>query len=242
MKTVIISGASGGIGRCAVRTFANNGFNVFMLYNKGEKRALALCDELTSEGKSVYACKCDITDESDVRRAVSLCEYKFSSLDVLINNAGVSEFAVLENITEQMWNRMMDVNVKGAFLLTRAALPLLREAKGKIINVSSMWGLAGASCEVHYSASKAAIIGFTKALAKEEAPSGMTVNCIAPGFINTEMNSMLSDEAVEEIIEKTPLGRAGEPDDIAGVMLFLASPASDFITGQIITVDGGYIL
>ena len=136
----------------------------------------------------------------------------------------------------------MDVNVKGAFLLTRAALPLLRESKGKIINVSSMWGLAGASCEVHYSASKAAIIGFTKALAKEEAPSGMTVNCIAPGFIHTEMNSMLSDEAVEEIIEKTPLGRAGEPDDVAGVMLFLASSASDFITGQTITVDGGYIL
>lgn len=242
MKTVIISGASGGIGRCAVRSFANSRFNVFMLYNKSEEKALSLCDELTSQGKSVYACRCDITSESDVRRAVSLCQYKFNTVDVLINNAGVSEFAVLENITEQMWDRMMDVNVKGAFLLTRAALPLLRESVGKIINISSMWGLSGASCEVHYSASKAAIIGFTKALAKEEAPSGITVNCIAPGFIETEMNSMLSPEAVEEIIEKTPLGRSGKPEDVAGVMMFLASPASDFITGQTITVDGGYIL
>ncbi len=242
MKTVIISGASGGIGRCAVRTFANNGFNVFMLYNKNEDKVASLCDELTALGKSVYLCQCDITSESDVRRAVSLCLYKFGGLDVLINNAGISEFAVLENITEEMWDRMMNVNVKGAFLLTRACLPLLRENRGKIINVSSMWGLAGASCEVHYSASKAAIIGFTKALAKEEAPSGVTVNCIAPGFIRTEMNGMLSDETVGEIIEKTPLGRAGEPDDVAGVMLFLSSSASDFITGQTITVDGGYIL
>ncbi len=242
MKTVMISGASGGIGRCAVRAFANSGFNVFMLYNKREDKALSLCTELSAEGKSVYACGCDITDESDVRRAVSLCEYKFGALDILINNAGISEFAVLENITEQMWDRMMDVNVKGAFLLTRTALPLLRENKGRIINVSSMWGIAGASCEVHYSSSKAAIIGFTKALAKEEAPSGITVNCIAPGFIETEMNSMLSVEAVEEIIEKTPLGRAGKPEDVAGVMLFLSSPSADFITGQTITVDGGYIL
>ena len=213
-----------------------------MLYNKRENDANALCEELSQQGKSVYACKCDITDESDVRRAVSLCEYKFGAIDVLINNAGISEFAVLENITEEMWDRMMDVNVKGAFLLTRAALPLLREAKGKIINVSSMWGLSGASCEVHYSASKAAVIGFTKALAKEEAPSGMTVNCIAPGFIETEMNALLSEEAVSEIIEKTPLGRAGTPADVAGVMLFLSSPSADFITGQTISVDGGYIL
>lgn len=242
MKTVMISGASGGIGRCAVRAFANSGFNVFMLYNKSRENAVTLSEELTAKGKSVYACACDITNESDVRRAVALCEYKFGALDVLINNAGISEFAVLENITEQMWDRMMDVNVKGAFLLSRTALPILRERRGKIINVSSMWGLAGASCEVHYSASKAAIIGFTKALAKEEAPSGMTVNCIAPGFIETEMNSMLSSEAVEEIIGKTPLGRAGKPEDISGVMLFLASSSADFITGQTITVDGGYIL
>ena len=242
MKTVMISGASGGIGRCAAKKFADSGFNVFMLYNKNEDAAQSLCHELTAQNKSVYACKCDITSEEDVRRAISLCEYKFQTLDVLINNAGISEFAVLENITVQMWNRMMDVNVKGTFLLTRAALPLLRENKGKIINVSSMWGIMGASCEVHYSASKAAIIGFTKALAKEEAPSGITVNCIAPGFIETEMNSMLSEEAVAEIIEKTPLGRAGEPEDIAGVMLFLSSSSADFITGQTITVDGGYIL
>lgn len=242
MRTVMISGASGGIGRCAVRMFANEGFNVFMLYNKRENEANALCEELSQRGKSVYACKCDITDESDVRRAVSLCEYKFGAIDVLINNAGISEFAVLENITEEMWDRMMNVNVKGMFLLTRCALPLLRQANGKIINVSSMWGLSGASCEVHYSASKAAVIGFTKALAKEEAPSGMTVNCIAPGFIETEMNALLSEEAVSEIIEKTPLGRAGTPADVAGVMLFLSSPSADFITGQTISVDGGYIL
>lgn len=242
MRTVMISGASGGIGRCAVRMFANEGFNVFMLYNKRENEANALCEELSQQGKSVYACKCDITDESDVRRAVSLCEYKFGAIDVLINNAGISEFAVLENITEEMWDRMMNVNVKGMFLLTRCALPLLRQANGKIINVSSMWGLSGASCEVHYSASKAAVIGFTKALAKEEAPSGMTVNCIAPGFIETEMNALLSEEAVSEIIEKTPLGRAGTPADVAGVMLFLSSPSADFITGQTISVDGGYIL
>lgn len=242
MRTVMITGASGGIGSCAVRSFANAGYNVFMMYNRNSKCADALCHELCEKGKSVFACQCDITSEDDVRRAVSLCEYKFSSVDVLINNAGISEFAVLENITGQMWDRMMDVNMKGAFLLTRCALPLLRESRGKIINISSMWGLSGASCEVHYSASKAALIGFTKALAKEEAPSGLTVNCIAPGFIKTEMNSALSDDDVQQIISKTPLNRAGTPEDVAGVMLFLASPSADFITGQTITVDGGYIL
>lgn len=242
MKTVLITGASGGIGSCAAALFAKNGYNVFIQYNKNEKAALELCEKIKSEGVGVYVCRADITNEEDVRRMVSLCEYKFGSLDVLINNAGISEFAVLENITSEMWDRMMNVNVKGMFLLTRAALPLLRESRGKIINVSSMWGIAGASCEVHYSSSKAAVIGFTKALAKEEAPSGVTVNCIAPGFIETDMNASLSEDAVNEIIEKTPLGRTGTPYDVASVMLFLSSDGADFITGQTLCVDGGFIL
>lgn len=242
MKSVLITGASRGIGAAAAELFAENGYSVMINYNKNEQRAEQLCAMLLAKGAQAYTCQCDVTDEQQVRRMASVCEYRFGGLDVLINNAGISHFGVLGDISQGDWDKTMAVNVKGMFLTTKALLPLLRSNRGKIINVSSMWGLTGASCEVHYSASKAAVIGFTKALAKEEAPNGITVNCIAPGYIETEMNARLTEDDKMQIIEKTPLGRAGTPNDVARAMLFFASENADFITGQTLCVDGGYVI
>lgn len=242
MKSVLITGASRGIGAKTAEVFAENGYAVMINYNKSEAQAQQLCQSLTEKGFTAYTCQCDVSDAGQVRRMASLCEYRFGGLDVLVNNAGVSSFGVLESLSEQDWDTTMATNVKSMFLATKSLLPLLRERRGKIINISSMWGISGASCEVHYSASKAAVIGFTKALAKEEAPNGITVNCIAPGFIETEMNCKLTDDNKQQIIEKTPLGRAGTTEDIAHAVLFLASDGADFITGQTLCIDGGYIL
>jgi 3-oxoacyl-[acyl-carrier protein] reductase len=165
---------------------------------------------------------------------------KIGDIDILINNAGISRINLFTDISEQEWDDVFDVNIKGMFLVTRAFLPgMIRRKYGKIINISSMWGVTGGSCEVHYSASKAAVIGFTKALAKEEGPSGINVNCIAPGVIETEMNAQLDDEAKRELCEETPLMRLGKPEEIANAALFLASDAASFITGQVICSDGG---
>lgn len=242
MSSVLITGASGGIGRACAELFAKNGYGVMACYNKNEQAAVELCERLTESGYTAYACKLDVTSKDDAKRAVALCEYKFGGLTALVNNAGIGQIKVMADITESDLDKMLDINVKGAFNVTQAALPLLRSEMGRIVNVSSMWGIAGASCEVHYSASKAALIGFTKALAKEEAPNGVRVNCVAPGFIMTDMNSSLSDDVIADIISKTPLGRSGIGLDVAYAIYFLCSYQSSFITGQTLTVDGGYIL
>lgn len=242
MRSVLITGASGGIGNACAELFAQNGYNVMMCYNTNEKAANDARERLVSQGYNVVTCRLDVRSEDDARRAVALCEYKFGGLDVLVNNAGISQIKVLSDITSEDWDKMFDVNVKGAFNVTKAALPVLRAHGGSIVNVSSMWGISGASCEVHYSASKASLIGFTKALAKEEAPNFVRVNCVAPGFILTEMNAFLSPDTVAEIIEKTPLGRSGIGLDVAHAVLFLSSYQASFITGQTLCVDGGYTI
>lgn len=174
---------------------------------------------------------------------VSDIEKSLGSVGVLVNNAGIAEQALFSDISEEMWDRMFAVNVKGAYNCAQAVLPsMIHEKRGRIVNISSMWGISGASCEVHYSASKAAVIGFTRALAKELGPSGITVNCIAPGVIATEMNGRLSPETMAELKENTPLNRIGVPEDIAEAILFLASDRAAFITGQTLSVDGGFIL
>ena len=166
----------------------------------------------------------------------------FGSADILINNAGIAQQKLFTDITDDDFTRMFDINVRGVFNCCRAALPyMIHKKHGRIINISSMWGVCGASCEVHYSASKAAVIGMTKALAKEVGPSGITVNCIAPGLIDTPMNANLSKETINELCEETPVGRIGTPEDIANAALFLASDSSSFITGQVLGVDGGFI-
>lgn len=242
MKNVIVTGGAKGIGAGCVRAFVKAGYNVIVNYKTSEQKALELCAELEGEAGTAYPVCGDVSVYEQARRVAKMCEYKFGSVDILVNNAGVSRIGVIETASEEDYNAVMDGNFKSCFNMCRAAVPYMREKAGRIINISSMWGVAGASCEVLYSSSKSAVIGLTKSLAKELAMSGTTVNCVAPGFIDTDMNACLSDEEKNEIISKTPISRAGMPEDIANAVLFFASPSSSFITGQVICIDGGFIL
>lgn len=243
MKTVLITGSSRGIGRATAVTFAQNGYSVAVNYNKSSETAEKLCSELEQLGVKAKTFQCDVADKSAVNEMVKQIEADLGQITVLVNNAGIAEQALFSDITDEMWDRMFDVNVKGAYNCTQAVLPhMIHNKYGRIINVSSMWGISGASCEVHYSASKAALIGFTKALAKEVGLSGITVNCVAPGVIATEMNGHLSEDIIEELKNETPLNRIGTPEDVAEAIYFLASEKSSFITGQILSVDGGFIV
>lgn len=242
MKNVIVTGGAKGIGASCVRAFVKAGYNVIVNYKTSEQKASELCSELEGEAGAAYPVCGDVSVYEQARRVAKMCEYKFGAVDILVNNAGVSRIGVIEAAGEEDYASIMDGNFKSCFNMCRAAAPYMREKAGRIINISSMWGVAGASCEALYSSSKSAVIGLTKSLAKELAISGTTVNCIAPGFIDTDMNACLSDEEKAEIISKTPISRAGLPEDIANAVLFFASPSSSFITGQVLCVDGGFIL
>ena len=238
MKTVLITGGSRGIGSEMVRLFSKNGYNVAFTYKNSRESAEALSS--MTGALAVYA---DNSSESDIKEAVNRVRSAYGRIDVLINNAAVSSFSLFTDITLDEWRRMFSVNVDGAFLYTREVLSdMIRHHYGRIINISSVWGIEGASCEVHYSASKAALIGLTKALAKELGPSGITVNCIAPGVIDTEMNSHLSDEDMASLVDETPLMRIGAPLDVANAALFLAGDGASFITGNIMNVSGGFTI
>jgi len=239
METVLITGASRGIGRETAKLFSKNGFNVVINYNKSEKDAL----ELLSEIKNAAAIRADVSNRKEVFEMIEKANSIFGGIDILVNNAAVAGQMLFQDISEEEWDRIFDTNVKGAFNCTQAVLPhMLHKKSGKIINISSIWGITGASCEVHYSASKAALIGFTKALAKELGPSGITVNCVAPGIINTDMNSSIPNEVMDALKEETPLGKIGYPEDIANTIFFLASKKADFITGQVISPNGGFLI
>lgn len=237
MKNVLITGGSRGIGRALVEAFSKSGYNVAFTYNNSEAEALKL-----QEVFSTFAFKADSRKEAEVLAAVKAAREALGSIDILINNAGISSFSLFTDLTLEEWNDTFAVNVGGAFLYTKAVLPdMISKKWGRIINLSSIWGLVGSSCEVHYSASKAALIGMTRALARELGPSNITVNAIAPGLIDTDMNKSLSDEDKALFAEDTPLGRAGRPEEIAKAALFLASDAADFITGDVLNVSGGYV-
>ena len=237
MKNVLITGGSRGIGAACVREFAKNGYRVFINYNKSDSAARKLCAET-----GAIPVKADISKANEVKDMVNEI-HEYGKISVLINNAGIAEQKLFSDITENDWDRMFDVNIKGMFLVTKAVLPdMIHEKSGKIVNFSSIWGISGASCEVHYSASKAAVIGFTKALAKEVGLSGINVNCIAPGVIDTEMNGHLGEEAKIELCEETPLGRFGTPEEIAKLALYLSSDDAGFITGQVISPNGGLVI
>lgn len=238
MKNVLITGASRGIGKEICEKFSRNGYRVFLNYNKSEKEAQKLAEET-----GAVLVKADVSKSDEVNKMAEFIHEKYGKIDVLVNNAGISQIKLFTDITEYDWDNMFDVNMKGMFLVTKAFTgDMISNKKGKIINISSMWGITGGSCEVHYSASKAAVIGFTKALAKEMGPSNITVNCVAPGVIDTEMNSHLSKEDMEELKYETPLCRIGTVSDVAKTVFFLASDNADFITGQVINVDGGIVI
>lgn len=238
MRTVLVNGASRGIGAEIVRLFCERGYRCAFTYKRSAQEAARLAEET-----GALAIVADSACEGEVIRAVAEAKAFLGRIDVLVNVAAISSFALFTDITSEEWNRIFAVNVNGAFYYTRAVLPdMIARKEGRIVNISSMWGTVGASCEVHYSATKAALDGMTKALAKEVAPSGITVNAVAPGVIATEMNAALSEEAIAALCEETPLGRLGTPREVAEVVLFLAGEGGAFITGQIIGVNGGFVI
>lgn len=242
-KTVLITGASRGIGAEAAKQFARAGFCVAINYYTHRETAESLQKELESAGADCAAFCADVADRIQVDAMVRQVIARFGQIDVLVNNAGIAQQKLFTELTAEEWRRMFAVNMDGMFHTTQAVLPqMIRRKSGKIINLSSIWGISGASCEVHYSASKSAVIGFTKALAKELGPSKITVNCVAPGVVSTEMNANLDQAALDALCEETPLGVMGSPADIAGLILFLASEQGDFITGQVISPNGGIVI
>lgn len=242
MKIALITGASGGIGIETVKTFTENGYYVIAMYNKNRASLDKLILDFGLEEK-VYLVSCDLSDEKALNQVISDLAKSFKHVDVLVNNAGVDYYGLITDTTDNDWKRVMDVNVNSAFKLSKWALEsMISKKSGKIINVSSVWGISGASMEVAYSTSKSALIGFTKALAKEVAPSNVTVNCVCPGVIDTPMNDIFSDTEKQEIINDIPLARFGKACEVAQLIYYLASSNGDYVTGQTITIDGGYIL
>lgn len=240
-ENVLVTGASGGIGRAIALAFGERGCNVALHYNTRPEPAMETAGLIRERGGRAETFQADLTDESQVERLFTDCERTFGSVTVLVNNAGISWQGLFTDMTIEDWQRVMNVNLLSVFLCCRRALPpMIRRKAGCIINISSMWGQQGAACEAAYSASKAGIIGLTQALAREEGPSGIRVNCIAPGVIDTPMNGHLSDEDMEALREDTPLMRIGTPEDVAHAAVFLWE--NKFITGQTIGVSGGFIL
>ena len=238
MKTVLITGGSRGIGRAMVELFSQKGFSVAFTYKSSEEQAKSL-----AERTGAICIKADSAVELEIIAAVKAVEEKLGPIDCLINNAGISSFSLLTDLTLDDWNRCLAVNLTGAFLYSKAVIPsMVSRKRGRIINITSMWGIVGSSCEVHYSTAKAGLIGMTKALSKELGPSGITVNAIAPGVIETEMNKCLSDEDKSALCEETPLMRMGKPSEVAEAALFLASDGASFITGEIMNLSGGFIV
>lgn len=240
---VLISGASRGIGAACARRFVRAGYSVAILYNKHGDLANALVRELIESGGDALCVQADVSDRTQSFRAVDTTLSRWKKIDALILNAGIAQQKLFTDITEEDWDQMFAVNVKGAFHLAQATLPsMISRKSGAIVAISSMWGQVGASCEVHYSASKSALIGMTQALAKEVGPSGIRVNCIAPGVINTDMNACLDEDTLRGLAEDTPLMRIGSPDEVARAALFLCGEGASFITGQVLGVNGGFVV
>lgn len=235
---VLITGASRGIGAACAKLFAKAGYRVAVHYNKSKDVA----EKIANECGGIAVCA-DISNSNAVNRMIDEVEKTLGGIDVLINNAGIAEDNLITDVDDAAWDKMLGVNLSGAFYAARRVLPaMISKKSGCIINISSMWGQVGASCEVSYSTAKAGLIGFTKALAKEVAPSNIRVNAIAPGVIKTDMLNCYSDADLKALADETPLGRLGTPEDIANCALFLASSSASFITGQVLGVNGGFVI
>lgn len=239
-KTAIVTGAARGIGKAITKRLVEDGFFVAAVYNFSEKLAKELESELYPNVKTY---KCDVSDSESVNAVVRAVLKDRKTVDVLINNAGIAQQKLFTDITDEDWNRMIGVDLSGAFYFARAILPsMINEKSGRIINITSMWGETGGSCEVHYSAAKAGLIGMTKALAKETGLSGICVNAVSPGVIETDMMSNFSEADKEALREEIPLSRLGNVEDVANAVVFLCSEKASYITGQVISVNGGIVI
>ncbi len=242
-RTALITGAATGIGRETAKRFAAEGWNVAVHYNSSETAAQSLTDELKARHASAIKVQADVRDPYAVKAMVEKVCRAFTRIDTLVCGAGIAQQKLFTDITAREWDDMFDVNVKGVFHCCQAVLPgMISRKAGSIVNVSSMWGDVGASCEVHYSAAKAAVIGLTKALAKEVGPSGIRVNCVAPGVIATAMTANLDEDAIAAIKEETPLGVIGSPRDVADAIYYFASDRAAFVTGQVLDISGGFVI
>lgn len=243
MSVVLITGASRGIGAACARAFAQAGFNVAVNYNRSKENAESLARELRDHGVSAVAVQADVSDSASVRGMFDYVKANLGSVDVLVNNAGISRVGLLTEMTDGDWDTLLHTNLSSVFYCCKAALPdMIRAHSGVIVNVASMWGEVGASCEAAYSASKAGVIGLTKALAKEVGPSGIRVNAVSPGVVMTDMMKGFSAEDVAALRDETPLMTLGTPEDIAEAVLYLSSDKARFITGQVLSVNGGMVI
>lgn len=237
-KKVIVTGGSRGIGAEIVRRFIDEGADVSFLYHDSVEAAKDL-----ARATGAIPIRCDLADPYDAERAIQEAETAVKGVDILVNNAGIAVSGLLQDLSQKEWDRLLAVDLTSVFVCSRLLIPhMIRQGHGRIINVSSIWGMVGASCETAYSAVKAGVIGLTKALAKELGPSGITVNCVAPGVIDTDMMKSYDEETRRTLAEETPLGRLGTPRDVAETVLFLAGEGASFITGQVISPNGGFVI
>ena len=242
-KITLVTGSSRGIGRAVARELGRQGWKVCINYRVRQDCAESLAAELAAEGHEAMTYQADVSRRQEVQAMVQAIREKWGPVSLLVNNAGVAGQALFQDVTDEMWHRYFSTNVDGAYHTIQAVLPnMLHEKSGCIVNISSIWGQHGASCEVTYSCTKHALIGLTRSLAMELAPSGIRVNCVAPGVIETDMVKVLGEETLKDLAEQTPLGRLGKPEDIAAAVAYLASDKASFVTGQVLAVDGAFVL